>query len=124
MRTQRSSSLWLPFGMGMITALFFIVALVQSQQKPFTDITDQAGVRHRHYKPVLDEKLGNIMPWMASVGAAAAAADYDNDGDIDLYVTNSRLGYPNALYRNNGDMTFTDVAFNSGLEDSLFKKEE
>lgn len=115
MLTQRSGSRWIPGGMWAIIALFFIVAPLQPQQKPFTDITDQAGVRHRHYKPVLDEKLDNIMPWMASVGAAAAAADYDNDGDIDLYVTNSRLGYPNALYRNNGDMTFTDVAQEVGV---------
>ena len=36
-----------------------------------------------------------------------AVADYDNDGDLDLYVTN--FG-PNTLYRNNGDGTFTDVS--------------
>jgi hypothetical protein len=36
----------------------------------------------------------------------ACAGDYDNDGWIDLYVTN--FG-PNALYRNRGDGSFTDV---------------
>ena len=41
-----------------------------------------------------------------------ACADYDNDGDIDLYVTN--LG-PNVLYRNNADGTFTDVSVDAGL---------
>ena len=39
-------------------------------------------------------------------GLGAVAADYDSDGDRDLYVTN--LG-KNVLYRNNGDGTFTDV---------------
>jgi hypothetical protein len=45
--------------------------------------------------------------------------DYDNDGDLDLYVTNE--GFQplpsNALYRNNGDATFslvTDLAFHTG----------
>ena len=37
----------------------------------------------------------------------ATASDYDNDGDMDLYVSN--IG-KNRLYRNNGDLTFTDVA--------------
>lgn len=45
-----------------------------------------------------------------------AAADYDNDGDLDIFVsgwyTNSRL------YRNNGDFTFTDVAIASGIVDN------
>jgi len=83
--------------------------------KAFVDITDQAGVRHRHHKPVLDMKLNRIMAWMASVGASAAAADYDNDGDIDLYVTNSQLNQPNRLFRNNGDATFVDVGEAAGV---------
>ena len=86
-----------------------------STGKAFVDITDQAGVRHRHYKPILDKKLDCIMPWMASVGASAAAADYDRDGDIDLYVTNSQMGKPNRLFRNNGNLTFTDVAAEAGV---------
>jgi hypothetical protein len=83
--------------------------------KWFTDITDQAGVRHRHEKVVLDPKLQRIMPWMASVGAAAAAADYDQDGYIDLYVTNSRRGSLNKLFHNNGNGTFTEVADKVGV---------
>ena len=42
----------------------------------------------------------------ASYGLGAVAADYDGDGNRDLYITN--LG-KNVLYRNNGDGTFTDV---------------
>jgi len=81
----------------------------------FVDVTAAAGFTHRHFKPVLDHKLDNIMTWMASVGAAAAAGDFDNDGRLDLYVTNSRKGKPNYLYRNNGDGTFTDVAASAGV---------
>jgi len=50
-----------------------------------------------------------------SVASGLAAADYDNDGDIDIFIsgwyTNSRL------YRNNGDFTFTDVAASAGIVD-------
>ena len=41
-----------------------------------------------------------------------AVADYDNDGDLDLYVT---YWGPNALYRNEGNGTFTSVE--AGTED-------
>ncbi|MBN2129450.1 MAG: CRTAC1 family protein [Sedimentisphaerales bacterium] len=41
-----------------------------------------------------------------------SAADYDNDGDVDLYVLNYA---DNVLYRNNGDGTFTDVTVEAGL---------
>lgn len=42
------------------------------------------------------------------------AADYDNDGDTDLYLTNFGK---NQLYRNNGDGTFTDVTSHAGVGD-------
>lgn len=42
----------------------------------------------------------------------AAVGDYDNDGDLDLYVTS--FG-PNILYRNNGNGTFTDVTAKAGV---------
>lgn len=45
-----------------------------------------------------------------------AAADYDNDGDVDLYVTRSA---PNALFRNRGDGTFEDLAAAAGVDDPL-----
>jgi len=43
--------------------------------------------------------------------------DYDNDGLLDLYIVNRELGttYPNRLFRNNGDGTFTDVALIAGV---------
>ena len=60
----------------------------------FTDVTDRAGLRGDGY----------------SIGAAAA--DYDNDGHVDLYV----VGYNrNFLYHNNGDGTFTDVTEKAGV---------
>jgi hypothetical protein len=45
-------------------------------------------------------------------GISVAAADYDNDGDVDLYVLNDG---PNRLYRNRGDGTFEDVTAAAGV---------
>jgi hypothetical protein len=81
----------------------------------FDEVADEAGIRHRHEKPVLDAKLDNVMPWVSSVGAAAAAADYDRDGRVDLFVTNSAKGAPNLLYRNDGGGTFAEVGERAGL---------
>ncbi len=60
----------------------------------FADVTTQAGVGD------------------AGFGLGVAAADYDNDGDQDLYVNNYG---PNVLYRNNGDGTFSDVTEVAGV---------
>jgi hypothetical protein len=93
-----------------------MISLADQSAKPiFTDVTSQAKINHVHHKPILDNKLDHIMPWMASVGAAAAACDYDNDGFIDIFVTESQKGHPCHLYRNNGDFTFTDVAEQAGV---------
>jgi len=81
----------------------------------FVDVAAEAGISHRHVKPALDPRVENIMPWLSSVGAAVAAGDYDDDGWVDLFVTNSRKGESNWLYRNNGDGTFTDLAVTAGL---------
>ena len=45
-------------------------------------------------------------------GMGACAADYDNDGRVDLYLT--QVG-PNVLYRNNGDGTFSDRTRAAGV---------
>lgn len=49
-------------------------------------------------------------------GRGIAMADYDNDGDLDLFIPRGTdIGYKQTLYRNNGDGTFTDVSDQSGL---------
>ena len=45
-------------------------------------------------------------------GVGCAVGDYDNDGDLDLFVPN--YGH-NQLYRNNGNSTFTDVGKAAGV---------
>jgi hypothetical protein len=60
----------------------------------FTDVTETAGLQGRLY------------------GMGVATGDYDNDGNVDLLVTN--LG-GNTLYHNNGDGSFTDVTAKAGV---------
>jgi hypothetical protein len=54
----------------------------------FKDVTEASGISHREY------------------GMGACAGDVDNDGRVDLYITNYGA---NELYRNGGRGTFTDV---------------
>ncbi|MEN8150959.1 MAG: CRTAC1 family protein [Planctomycetota bacterium] len=62
----------------------------------FTDVTEAAGVG--------DDR------W----GCGVAVGDFDNDGHLDLYVTNYG---PNVLYKNRGDGTFEDVTERAGVGD-------
>ena len=50
-------------------------------------------------------------------GIGVATGDYDNDGDVDIYVTNVGT---NALLRNDGGGHFTDVAKEAGVESDGF----
>ena len=49
-----------------------------------------------------------------AVWAGAALLDYDNDGLLDLFLTNGQ-SHPDALYRNMGDGTFVDKASTAGV---------
>jgi hypothetical protein len=49
----------------------------------------------------------------AGKGMSAASADFDQDGDPDIFVTNDAV--PNFLFRNNGDGTFTETALLAGV---------
>ncbi|MFY9724731.1 MAG: CRTAC1 family protein [Bryobacteraceae bacterium] len=97
----------------------------------FTDVTAKAGVGGATYA---GKKMWSV---------AAAWLDYNNDGLLDLFVSNycqwAPVGYaeckdagqpvyctprhykplPNTLYRNNGDGTFTDVSVETGIADHL-----
>jgi len=63
----------------------------------FTDFTTEAGLTDR----------------LKGYGFAVLFADYDNDGDLDIYIANDSV--PNYLYRNNGDGTFTEVGLEAGV---------
>ncbi|HEY4138997.1 MAG TPA: CRTAC1 family protein [Casimicrobiaceae bacterium] len=81
------------------------------------EVAHSAGIDFVHQAPKLDRVLDPIMPEMASLGAAVSIVDYDRDGFADIYVVNSAEGSKNALYRNQGDGTFKDVAAELGVAD-------
>ena len=83
----------------------------------FEEVAGRSGVNFRHISPKLDAKLDNIMPIIASMGAGVSVVDFDRDGWNDFYLTNSGEDSKNALYRNNRDGTFTDVASPMGVAD-------
>jgi enediyne biosynthesis protein E4 len=62
----------------------------------FTDVSAKAGIANP-----------------AGKGLGVVFCDFDRDGDEDVYVANDLVR--NFLYRNNGDGTFTDVAYGSGV---------
>jgi hypothetical protein len=71
----------------------------QDANLKFTDITEKAGLTRRGW------------------GMGVAVADFDNDGNLDLFVS----GYGgNALYRNKGDCTFEDVTDKAGVRGGGF----
>ncbi len=87
--------------------------LRQQEDGSFVDVTVEAGLAEVDY-PCL----------------AAAWADYDLDGDLDVYIGNERLKAnvgpggrqqyaPSQLFRNNGDGTFTDVAEEAGVVNGM-----
>lgn len=82
----------------------------------FTDVTRAAGMEAPAYPT-----------------SSAAWGDFDNDGDLDVYVGNESIGalgvpvasqdtYPAQLFRNNGDGTFTDIAQEAGVANERFAK--
>lgn len=71
----------------------------QDANLKFTDITEKAGLTRKGW------------------GMGVAVADFDNDGNLDLFVT----GYGgNALYRNKGNCTFEDVTDKAGVRGGGF----
>lgn len=59
----------------------------------------------------VDPRLRHISKWIMSVGDAVAVGDFDNDGKLDLFLTNALKSEKDrgALYRNLGDLRFERV---------------
>ena len=81
------------------------------------EVSEEVGIQFTHQSPKLDERLEHILPQVASIGASVSVADVNSDGYHDIYLTNSRYDTKNALYKNNGDGTFTNIAPEMGIAD-------
>ncbi len=106
----------------MLLALVLFVSYGNTARAQlFTKVESTSGLAMTHnngYK----QGNSNTDDIMMNVGTGAAWFDYDNDGDLDLYITQRRDAngtLPNKLYQNNGGNppTFTDVAASVGADD-------
>ena len=103
----------------VVFAIFMLSVSMTLNAATFVDVTNAAGIRFQHSSGTRSSLLPEDM------GSGAGFADIDNDGDLDLYIVNipgpftqdgnSNMGNANALYRNNGDGTFTDITRTAGV---------
>ena len=93
----------------LLCALFFVsAASAQPGQPIFRDVSAEAGIAASH-RAIWDDK--EAMQGFLAIGQAWG--DYDRDGWLDLFVTGNLD--PNALYRNNGDGSFSLSAHSDQL---------
>ena len=79
-------------------------------QEQFADVTTASGIS---FSVEYSQNRGDI-PAVTHFAGGVASGDYDNDGDIDLFVLRGDTG-SNLLYRNDGNNTFSEVAAAAGL---------
>ncbi|MGD8341105.1 MAG: CRTAC1 family protein [Gammaproteobacteria bacterium] len=86
--------------------------------KQFVDATASSGIAYRTgYVNALDDRVeiwGHDLHAQEMATGGAASGDFDGDGDIDLFITRGDIG-ANLLYRNDGNLVFTDVAAAAGV---------
>jgi hypothetical protein len=97
-------------------------ALPEITEDYYQNIIDATGINFKH--SIGDDQLTNLVE---SVGGGAAFLDYDQDGYIDLYLSNGTFleefsdgqakAYENHLFRNSGNGTFEDVTKIAGVGD-------
>ncbi|MDA1313811.1 MAG: CRTAC1 family protein [Acidobacteria bacterium] len=89
----------------------------------YEDVTAASGLGQ--FRHIAGEPLKPYLP--ETTGSGLALLDYDNDGWVDIYFVNSlthaaRKGkekaLPSALFRNNGDGTFSNVTAQAGVENN------
>ena len=103
-----------PGTVAVVTIAAAIVCLTAAETRQgataiFADVTAKSGISFVHASGATPDKY-----MVETFGSGVAWIDVDNDGFVDLYFVNGAPGASNALYRNNGNGTFTDVTKASG----------
>src|SRR5581483_844650 len=106
---------WIGFSVGAAAG---ICAARPSPQVRYTDVAAAAGLHFRHDNAASSEKF-----LIETMGSGCAWIDYDQNGLLDLYLVNGaatsayqpKAPLRSALYRNNGDGSFTDVTEKAGV---------
>ncbi|MDE2785529.1 MAG: FG-GAP-like repeat-containing protein [Chloroflexota bacterium] len=88
------------------------------RQPLFTEVAAEAGVAFQHFRDPVDR---------IPLGAGVVVFDFNNDGRQDIYVASKpswdespdQIDGANALYRNDGNGTFTDVAAEAGVDELM-----
>ncbi len=120
----RTPYLYLLFISALITNFVGFQDYVPALAEPiFVDATESAGIRFEHTDGRSSKRLFNEF-----LGSGGGFFDYDNDGDLDIYLVNGAIQTENTqdkaphnvLYRNNGDGTFTDVTEDVGVGSTAY----
>jgi enediyne biosynthesis protein E4 len=112
-----------PFALSLVAAV--AAATLRAAPTPsavtFTDVTSASGITFVHNNGRAGQKY---LP--ETMGTGGAFVDLNNDGRLDIVLINGRDWKPGgrktlpALYKNNGNGTFTDVVSGSGFDASLY----
>jgi len=104
-----------------VVALAWVIGTAAGRAAPsgalFEDVTAKAGIHFVHTSGATPDKH-----MVETFGSGVAWIDFDNDGFPDLYFVSGAPGSANALYRNNGNGTFTDVTTRSGTAATSFPR--
>jgi enediyne biosynthesis protein E4 len=84
------------------------------------DVTESSGIRFTYHTGLESRQYAMV----EELGGGVALFDFDNDGDLDVYLTGGGAvakdqvpqGHPDALFRNDGGLRFTEVTHNVGLD--------
>ena len=84
----------------------------------FIDVTEESKIHFNHYNGAQGQYH---LP--ETIGSGGAFFDYDNDGDLDLYLVNGndwpnspvKKAHTSVLFENNNDGTFTDITVSAGM---------